>query len=1602
MIPSSRCPITLPHLFAAACLLVLSVCRVSAVWAQATLENPAPDSAQSGLGVISGWACQAGRIEIEFNDDVGTRQPASYGTARADTAGTCGDTNNGFGLLYNWNLLGDGRHTVRALADGQEFAQVTVTVTTLGQEYAQGLSREVPVANFPGSGEQRTLVWQESQQNFVITAGQPTQGGGTRGTATQQLENPQPGSYQSGLGLISGWVCEAGRIEIEFNGDPSTRQPAGYGTARADTAGACGDTNNGFGLLFNWNLLGDGLHTVRALADGVAFAQVSVQVTTLGEEYAERLSREVVVADFPAVGTDTTLMWQERRQNFVMTAVLPTQRLVPVSPAVSLPAGVTSVSASDVRVTSLVSSTSEVQASPASTLLLAEDAGETVLLSLADMDGGLLGESPGQVEVSIGSTAVVLVAVASGRPPWKIDQELVAAIQSHDEFGRLTRLLAGLLAADKNYLDRLYDYPNAVTLIKSVAADVASVGTDATVSGVRVTLPQIGRTAPPPLIVTPASSAVSSAVANQEQGPITANYKEDFYCVPGSGFSFGLIPCSPWDKYEPWHWFGDAQGVKEYFPDSFLDVVLNLVVPGFTLAQDHAELVWQASGDLPFLAVSHGAVQGCSERNCGNDVHAIANPNFVNYATELYEGDMYRDWFYTPRNATGITKLLNSGAAYRRLRAGTARALSPEIDRIRFQRYRFSLAEGNEADRLNRGVAVGFMNLLHIVLASVNIVSDVSEIRKALKVDAKNHVQSIAACSTGVVTALAGTLPERWTDIRDAEPDEIREQLAEIFVDLASGLLGALDEAECGEMMTEMLGEHLWTAILKGSWQYAKTAADTASLATPLGWVKLAFDAANEAVPVGLSYFRPAADHVDYYLDWENNSQGTPYISTVSRSRLPDDDDDVPPAAPTNLRATADASSVTLEWDAVAGTGIRYVLYQHYSGGRHWAREVAGPRTTFSGLEADTEYCWDVVAVNAARQESAPSARQCAQTELDDIAQTVEINSAAATCGQEAPWRACYHQESVTAGQSVTFAVTMPQERSGVWHGAWCVKTTQQGLCAGQHDRRSQIDKRFAREAPLTFETTPRGTRTFWVVAEVRECTARRCTWPNDFTEVEFHHIEVTVQGRTIVTNGERGLVAHYPFDGNAQDASGHGRHGSVRGAVPTMDRHGNAAGAYAFDGRDDVIVIPNGPVFNDQPAFTLSLWAAFNDPYSESFGGNGVTCLLAKGTNYDYQYGLCAVNNRPGRDLFTTAWQSEGGGVTDAAGELTLVRDGAWHSIVGVVSAEVSKLYVDGKLIATSEASTGRRWNTSGNADVTIGGILQQGGTGFFSGKIDDVRIYNRALSDAEVAALRTTGEVVQMGDTFTDTLRSGGEGPEMVVIPGGSFRMGCLSNDGDCVSDEFPVHQVTVPSFAMGKYEVTFAEWDACVTAGGCNGYRPDDKDLGRGTRPVINVDWHDAQSYVAWLSAQTGEEYRLPSEAEWEYAARAGTETKYHWGDEIGVNLANCTNNRNTSCGDSFRYTATVGSFRANAWGLYDMHGNVSEWAQDCYHRSYEGAPSDGSARESARCGSGVRRGGSWDEGLERLRSAQRLWSITESVRGGSSRGDRAGFRIARSLP
>ena len=223
----------------------------------------------------------------------------------------------------------------------------------------------------------------------------------------------------------------------------------------------------------------------------------------------------------------------------------------------------------------------------------------------------------------------------------------------------------------------------------------------------------------------------------------------------------------------------------------------------------------------------------------------------------------------------------------------------------------------------------------------------------------------------------------------------------------------------------------------------------------------------------------------------------------------------------------------------------------------------------------------------------------------------------------------------------------------------------------------------------------------------------------------------------------------------------------------------------------------------------------------------------------------------------------------------------------------------------------------------------------------------------------------------------------------------------------DEGPLHRVRISEpFAVGVYEVTFREWDACRRAGGCS-HNPGDCDCdcdcdcgwGRGERPVINVSWEDARAYVRWLSGETGKEYRLLSESEWEYVARGGTTGPFHFGLTISPEQANYNGDYAYGSGGKGRYrrrTELVGSFPSNAFGLHDVHGNVWEWVEDCWHGSYQGAPSDGSAWTSGGdCEPRVLRGGSWIDYPRYLRSAFRLRLTTVY------RYFHIGFRVARTL-
>ena len=272
-------------------------------------------------------------------------------------------------------------------------------------------------------------------------------------------------------------------------------------------------------------------------------------------------------------------------------------------------------------------------------------------------------------------------------------------------------------------------------------------------------------------------------------------------------------------------------------------------------------------------------------------------------------------------------------------------------------------------------------------------------------------------------------------------------------------------------------------------------------------------------------------------------------------------------------------------------------------------------------------------------------------------------------------------------------------------------------------------------------------------------------------------------------------------------------------------------------------------------------------------------------------------------------------------------------------------------------------------------------------------LRAWRWVLAAATVI-LPAAVEAQNPGDTFRDC----GECPEMVVVPSGSFMMGSPESEEGRGDDEGPVRRVTIGyRLAVGMFEVTFREWDACVSDGGCGGYRPDDK-WGRYEHPVIEVSWKNAKGYVEWLRRKTGKRYRLLSEAEWEYVARAGTTTPFHTGRTISTEQANYDGNHTYGSGREGAYrerTTPVGSFEPNGFGVYDVHGNVWEWVEDCWNISYRRAPTDGSAWLRGDCDRRVLRGGSWLNEPGNLRSANRLRYST------GDRLIRIGFRVARTL-
>ena len=317
-------------------------------------------------------------------------------------------------------------------------------------------------------------------------------------------------------------------------------------------------------------------------------------------------------------------------------------------------------------------------------------------------------------------------------------------------------------------------------------------------------------------------------------------------------------------------------------------------------------------------------------------------------------------------------------------------------------------------------------------------------------------------------------------------------------------------------------------------------------------------------------------------------------------------------------------------------------------------------------------------------------------------------------------------------------------------------------------------------------------------------------------------------------------------------------------------------------------------------------------------------------------------------------------------------------------LTATSQQLYFNGIMVDSSDSPI---------AAYTIDNNLFQIGNSV-RGDIADVLIYDHS---ADLDDLDVTGQALAEAYATTWPFRDCAECPSMVMIPAGTFTQGSPQSEPQSLSNERPQRTVTVPAFAMGQFPVTFDEYDACVADGGCT-YIPDDEGWGRDNRPVMNVSWHVAQDYVIWLSNRTGHAYRLPSESEWEYAARAGTTSRFNTGDCITTDQTNFNGvfpAQGCPQGAHLVQTLPVGSFAPNPFGLYDTHGNTWDWVQDCWNDSYDGAPVDGSAWMTGDCSRAMIRGGSYNAFGSRLRSAAR----TETFRGTGN--PNFGFRVARSV-
>ena len=526
------------------------------------------------------------------------------------------------------------------------------------------------------------------------------------------------------------------------------------------------------------------------------------------------------------------------------------RREATIATEISVPAEVTTVRTGDLTARALGSDGTEVAGGESTTLLLASDEDGTVMLSLADRDGGLLGEPPGEAQVSVASTAVTLVAFAAGYRIPAITREVAQEVVSHADYDELVKQLIWLMNADKNFLDRLYDYPEMVDLIKRMAV---SLRRGAGAARARVTS---------------SGAAAKSALPEGIE-------KKDFWCTPNVEY-----PCSPWDEHEPWRWFGDAKGISAFRPDNAWEaagelvaaIVNPILAAGAVLAEGYGDFLVEATHP-PFLARS--------EKRGSRHVHAAANPNFSAYAMELYKGSEYRGWYYVPGNATLLWKMHDSGAHYREALTGYHRLLNPDIDEVRFQRYR-KPAPDDEDGLLGRSVIVSFANTLHVTVSIVSLLHDFSAITDWLNEFVAEHalVAGYAYDQTldiaGLTKCLA-SFPEFFVATNDPNED-VKVQMFRFFSNVPALIGNILRTKACRTIALQGSGKLLEDVLVQ-----LRAQAVVAALvkAYPVaGWVKLGFDTAD-AVPVFTSYIHPGVGRSRYFIEW-NTSAVPPYIARVN------------------------------------------------------------------------------------------------------------------------------------------------------------------------------------------------------------------------------------------------------------------------------------------------------------------------------------------------------------------------------------------------------------------------------------------------------------------------------------------------------------------------------------------------------------------------------------------------------------------------------------------------------------------------------------------------------------------------------------------------